>query len=286
MVPQWGISLGPQAHWQKQPARAPNGDQRRQCTAMIPTFSSPPWPYPFWIAHRGAGTLAPENTLAAFERCASLGFAMFECDVQLSADGVPFLLHDLDLSRTTNGQGLAADQTWAYLQALDAGGWHGSEHQGLGLMPLDQLAHWGMPRGLAFNLEIKPAPGRESACGAAVARAASNLWVGGACPPLLSSFSAEALLAAQEAAPDLPRAWLLDATSPLDWQCAHDLGCVAVVLHHSRCSESVIAQAHHQGLRALAYTVNDANRAEQLQTWGIDGIITDAVQAFRPAMSA
>ena len=93
-------------------------------------------------------------------------------------------------------------------------------------------------------------------------------------------------MAAQEAAPDLPRAWLLDAASPLDWQCAHDLGCVAVVLPHCLCSASVVAQAHHQGLRALAYTVNDAGRAEQLQAWGIDGIITDAVQAFRPATNA
>jgi glycerophosphoryl diester phosphodiesterase len=238
------------------------------------------------MAHRGAGTLAPENTMAAFERGASLGFAMFECDVQISADGVPFLLHDLHLSRTTNGHGLAADQTWTYLQGLDAGIWHSSEHQGLGLLRLDQLAHWGMPRGLSFNLEIKPAPGRASLCGAAVARAARDLWVGGACPPLLSSFSAEALQAAQAATPELPRAWLLDAASPLDWLCAHDLGCVAVVLHHSRCSASVIAQAHHLGLRALAYTVNDAGRAEQLQEWGVDGIITDAVQAFRPAKTA
>ena len=59
-----------------------------------------------------------------------------------------------------------------------------------------------------------------------------------------------------------------------------------MVLHHSLCSESVIAQAHHQGLRALAYTVNDAARAEQLQQWGIDGIITDAVQNFSPAKTA
>jgi glycerophosphoryl diester phosphodiesterase len=119
-----------------------------------------------------------------------------------------------------------------------------------------------------------------------VARAAKDLWAGSASPPLLSSFSAQALQAAQEAAPDLPRAWLLDAASLLDWQKASDLGCAAVVLHHSLCNENVIAQAHHQVLRALAYTVNDAERAEQLQQWGIDGIITDAVQAFKPAKSA
>ena len=253
---------------------------------MNTLLSAAPWPYPFWIAHRGAGTLAPENTLAAFERGASLGFAMFECDVQLSADGVPFLLHDLHLSRTTNGQGQAADQTWGCLQGLDAGSWHSSAHKGLGLLRLDQLAHWGMPRGMAFNLEIKPAPGRASVCGAAMARAAKDLWTGCPTPPLLSSFSAEALQAASEAAPDLPRAWLLDANSPLDWQKASDLDCVAVVLHHRLCSASVIAQAHHRGLRAWAYTVNDAGRAEQLQKWEIDGIITDEVQDFSPAKTA
>ncbi|MCX8517175.1 MAG: glycerophosphodiester phosphodiesterase family protein, partial [Rhodoferax sp.] len=62
----------------------------------------PAWPYPRWIAHRGAGKLAPENTLAAFRLGASHGYRMFECDAKLSADGVPFLMHDAELQRTTN----------------------------------------------------------------------------------------------------------------------------------------------------------------------------------------
>ena len=71
----------------------------------------PTWPYPFWIAHRGAGKLAPENTLAAFRLGAQHGYQAFECDVKLSADGVPFLLHDAKLERTTCGQGLAGELT-------------------------------------------------------------------------------------------------------------------------------------------------------------------------------
>ena len=66
------------------------------------------WPYPRWIAHRGAGTLAPENTLAAFRLGANFGYRMFECDVKLSSDGVPFLLHDDTLTRTTSGSALPA----------------------------------------------------------------------------------------------------------------------------------------------------------------------------------
>ncbi|HEX7638926.1 MAG TPA: glycerophosphodiester phosphodiesterase family protein, partial [Burkholderiaceae bacterium] len=81
------------------------------------------WPYPFWIAHRGAGRRAPENTLAAFREGASQGFRMFECDVKLSADDVPFLLHDSELGRTTSGTGRAGDLPWSELARLDAGAW-------------------------------------------------------------------------------------------------------------------------------------------------------------------
>ena len=66
-----------------------------------------PWPYPFWIAHRGAGRLAPENTLAAFALGHAHGYRMFECDARLSADGEVFLLHDDRLERTTDGRGEA-----------------------------------------------------------------------------------------------------------------------------------------------------------------------------------
>src|SRR5258708_36563373 len=81
------------------------------------------WPYPFWIAHRGAGKLAPENTLAAFRVGASHGYRAFECDVKLSADGVPFLLHDATLQRTTRERGVASQRPGAALSRLDAGGW-------------------------------------------------------------------------------------------------------------------------------------------------------------------
>ena len=90
------------------------------------------WPYPRWIAHRGAGKLAPENTLAAFRLGASHGYRMFECDAKLSADGVVFLMHDSTLDRTTNGRELlgpgasavAGEHPWSSLSQLDAGSWH------------------------------------------------------------------------------------------------------------------------------------------------------------------
>src|SRR5262249_52756932 len=88
------------------------------------------WPYPRWVAHRGAGKLARESTLAAFRLGAEHGYRMFECDVKLSADGVPFLMHDATLERTTNGVGTGGDQPWDQLARLDAGSWHSRRHAG------------------------------------------------------------------------------------------------------------------------------------------------------------
>lgn len=116
------------------------------------------WPYPFWIAHRGAGKLAPENTAAAFHLGHRLGWRMAECDVKLSADGVPFLLHDDTLERTTSGYGPAAARSWAELSRLDAGAWHSPAHAGQPLMMLAQLAAWSQEAATELNLEIKPCP--------------------------------------------------------------------------------------------------------------------------------
>ncbi|PCH55639.1 MAG: glycerophosphodiester phosphodiesterase, partial [Burkholderiaceae bacterium] len=88
------------------------------------------WPYPRFIAHRGAGKLAPENTLAAFRHGASFGYRMFEFDVKLSADGKPILMHDATLDRTTTGKGRVDALTLGELAALDAGGWHSPAYAG------------------------------------------------------------------------------------------------------------------------------------------------------------
>jgi glycerophosphoryl diester phosphodiesterase len=88
------------------------------------------WPYPRLVAHRGGGSLAPENTLAAVKLGQSLGYRAHEIDVKLSGDDVPILLHDETLARTTNGKGRAADLPWSALRVLDAGGWHSAEFRG------------------------------------------------------------------------------------------------------------------------------------------------------------
>lgn len=266
---------------------------------------SSPWPYPRWVAHRGAGRLAPENTLAAFRLGASHGYRMFECDVKLSADGVPFLLHDATLDRTTNGLGTAGEQPWSKLGQLDAGGWHSSAFAGEPLPILEAVAHYCQANGHSLNIEIKPTPGHEADTGRLVALAARALWgtgtpsdtdppeqgaaaaggpraTGLAALPLLTSFRVEALAAAQAAAPEFPRGLLLDRLWDGWLEQALALDCVAVVAHHPLWVDATVAQARAAGLRTLAYTVNHPEEVQRLLALGVDGLITDRVDAFSP----
>jgi glycerophosphoryl diester phosphodiesterase len=238
------------------------------------------WPYPLWIAHRGAGKRAPENTLAAFKLGASLGYCMFECDVQVSADGVPFLLHDDTLERTTNGSGLACAKTWAELRALEAGSWHSTEYAGVPIPSLDEVGRFCCERGLLLNLEIKPSAGQEERCGRLIAQAVQRDWAeegkAGRCP-LLSSFKPEALLAAQLAAPELPRALLLESMQADSLGIAQSLGCVAVVLEASQWTSLQATCVSDLGMACMTYTVNSADRAFELTRMGVVGLITDSL---------
>lgn len=240
------------------------------------------WPYPRWIAHRGAGKLAPENTLAAFRLGARHGFRMFECDVKLSRDGVPFLMHDTTLERTTSATGTGGDLPWQTLAQLDAGSWHSRQYAGEPLPCLDNIARFCRANGYHLNIEIKPTPGLEAETGAAVALQAGRLWAGASVPPLLSSFAIDALQAAQASVPELPRALLLDNTRA-DWlDIARRLDCVAVVCHHSLWDAASVSAAHAASLRCLSYTVNDLSIAQKLNALETDGIITDRVDLFAP----
>ncbi len=243
------------------------------------------WPYPLWIAHRGAGKLAPENTLAAFHVGAAHGYRAFECDVKLSADGIPFLLHDSTLDRTTSGHGDAAGLDWSDLSRLDAGSWHSRAHAGEPPPSLAGIAAYCTCNGFALNLELKPTPGLEAETGRVVADAATRLCAGQPLPPLLSSFAPQALKAARDTAPALPRALLLDTLREGWLSEANALGVVAVVTQFRLMDAGVIAALRASKLHALCYTVNEPKEAERLIALGIDGLITDAVDRFSPADS-
>ena len=235
------------------------------------------WPYPRLVAHRGAGTLAPENTLTAMRVGHAHGYRMVEFDVKLAADNVSFLLHDATLERTTSGRGRADALLWRELSRLDAGGWHSAQYAGEPLPTLASIARWARAHGVACNVEIKPTPGRERETGAAVALDANSLWRDAEVPPLLTSFSEDALAAARDAVPALPRALLLE-TLPADWQQRLErLECVGFNVCHDVLTLAVVRAAHAAGYRVACYTPNDPVRVAELAGWNVDCIVTDAI---------
>lgn len=240
------------------------------------------WPYPQRVAHRGAGKLAPENTLAAMRVGAARGYRMFEFDAKLCGDGTLVLMHDATLERTTSGRGRVSARALGELMKLDAGAWHSPQYAGEGIPTLWRVGTWLIANGLMANIEIKPCPGREAETGAAVAIEAALLWKDSAVPPLLSSFSEVALDAARRSVPQLPRALLLERWPDDAIERCAALDCVGIDVHHAALDRDRIARAHAHRLRVLTYTVNDPARATSLLGDGLDVLITDAVDTIPP----
>ncbi len=246
---------------------------------------APRWPYPRIVAHRGGGTLAPENTLAAIRLGASLGFAGVEFDVMLAGDGTPVLIHDETLERTTGEKGDVARTPYAALAKLDAGAWRGERWRGERIPDFAAAAALCRELGLWANVEIKPARGYARETGDAVARAAQALWRGAPRPPLASSFSVEALAAARTAAPGLARGYLVEKVPP-DWRdTMRALDCVALHCDYRAVTAALVDEIHAAGYAVLCWTVNDAGAARRLLDWGVDCLVTDALEVVGPAFA-
>ncbi len=111
---------------------------------------------PTLVCHRGAHKIAPENTIPAAEKAFDLGADFVEIDVRVSADNVPFVIHDRTLDRTTNGTGLVADLAADDIDQLDAGSWFGPDFLGLPVPRLDDMYEVASGRGRLY-VEIKTA---------------------------------------------------------------------------------------------------------------------------------
>ena len=226
--------------------------------------------------HRGAAASAPENTLAGVRRAAAVGAGAVEFDVKLTADGVPFCLHDDTLDRTTDGKGDAGRLTLAELERLDAGSWFGPAFAGERLPTLAAILDLILELGLGANVEIKPSRGREAETGAVVADEVARRWPGDRPPPILSSFRAVSLEAARDRQPDLPRGYLIEVP-PAGWQAEVDrLGCATLHVGHAKLDRARMDELTAGGRPVLLWTVNDPARARALMSWGASAVITDA----------
>ncbi len=253
---------------------------------MQPMQPAYPWPYPRIVAHRGGGTLAPENTLAALRCALQYGFSAVEFDVMCAADGVPVLMHDAQLGRTVAAVGmrsaLISDYPAHELQQMDAGKWLAPQFAGEAVPLFSQAIDFCTAHQLWMNIEIKPTPGSDIATGRSVAStlqaclkthalaASANQLA-----PLFSSFSFAALEAAKQTVPEIARGLLVDRI-PADWQAQLDfLDAVTLHTNHEHLSPSMARAIKQAGFGLFCYTVNDSARAREILSWGVDGFCTD-----------
>lgn len=246
------------------------------------------WIYPEYLAHRGGGKLAPENTIAGLQCGLDHGFRAVEFDVMLARDGVPVVMHDPYLGRTVAGSGHVYDYDAAELVQMDAGSWFGAQFRGEPVPLFTQYVEFCKAKGIWMNIEIKPAPGFEEETGRVIGeltRAMFGLDIAQDDPrllPLMSSFSPVALEAAMRAAPDIPRALLIDVVEAGWERQARALDAVAIHTNQKHLTPALARQVKDAGFGLFCYTVNDPARAREIMGWGVDGLCTDRIDLIGP----
>jgi len=241
---------------------------------------------PVIVAHRGASSTHPENTLEAFRAALDAGARIVELDVRLTADGVPVVLHDADVSRTTDGRGLVHELTFSQVKRLNAAP---GRDGGAEVPALSDVLALVSGRG-GVNLEIKNIPGdpgydggREAVVEAALRQLGEAEFDG---PVLVSSFNPASIERCRALDPDVPTGSLSAGTiAPAEAlayvrRAGHDF----VLPHVSAllaAGEGFVREAHAAKVRVGTWTVDDPDLLGTLLSWGVDAVATND-----PAMGA
>ena len=226
----------------------------------------------FVAGHRG-GVVAPENTLPAMRYALAGPAAFVETDLQLTADGVPVLMHDWTVDRTTNGSGPVWSMTFAELQELDAGSWVGEAYQNTRVPSFEQFLELLRPSTKQAILELKGSWNAEQVAGLA----ASVHRHGVQDRVIFASFDLVSLQNIAAVAPDLARAIIVRKVVGDPAVLAAACGALAIVTS-ARFIErdpDAVGRIHAAGLGVLLYTLNDEETWRAAIDLGVDGIITD-----------
>lgn len=227
---------------------------------------------PLIYAHRGASGEAPENTIAAFRLAVEQGAEGIELDVQVSADGQLFVIHDETLDRTTNGSGLVVRHTADELKTLDAS-FKFPAYRGESLPLLSEVLAFLEPTKLELNIELKNSvifyEELEEKAIRLVREHAMDRRV------IFSSFNHYSVAKLTRIAPDIESAILYTAGLYEPWDYAAKVGAKALhPLFYSAVPE-IVDGAHRAGLKVRPYTVNEPDDIRRMIDAGVDAVITN-----------
>jgi glycerophosphoryl diester phosphodiesterase len=221
------------------------------------------------IGHRGACGHAPENTLASFKKALEIGVDGFEFDIQLSKDGVPVIIHDATLERTTNGTGLVSDHTLAQLQTLDAGG----GERILSLRDLLEFMSAQPNKTCRLFVELKAEESVPPVVELLSEYVNKRGWIWDRF--LLCSFNHHQMFHARKLNPNIQTAALLVAIPMTLAALAVEAGACAVNPALDHTNQAFVDDAHTRGLKVLVWTVNKPEAIARARALGVDGIISD-----------
>jgi len=235
------------------------------------------------IAHRGHKVGAPEQTLAAFRLAVDFGANMLEADLRFTRDGVPVMLHDSLLDRTTSGSGPVAAMAWAEVSQLDAGSWFDARFSGERVPRLDDLFDLAESLGVSLCIEAK-GEGEQSAA-AALFAAGQIAGRSRLDRDVVASFDHQALAAAAASVPGLRTA--PDRLPERGPSTAHDLIAQArrakahIIQHHfADLDASVVAEVQAAGIEVWAWPMANAAEAQLAFDSGASGLMGDDVAAI------
>ncbi|PID98276.1 MAG: glycerophosphoryl diester phosphodiesterase [Actinobacteria bacterium] len=239
--------------------------------------------FPRIIAHRGASSLAPENTMAAFVKAMEVGARWFEFDVDIIGDGTLLVIHDETLDRTTDSSGSYYGLTYSDLRKIDAGKWFSPTYRFERIPEVASVIEFANAHNMGINLEIKPCFGGETLRDRLLENivAAIDAFTHQS-QLLVSSFDHQMLGRFHEARPDIALGWLFERDGlTKHWkEGAAELGCTSVHPDVEGLTSEEVEEIHDAGFEVNVWTVNDLETARTLASWGVDGIFTDRPQDF------
>lgn len=227
------------------------------------------------VAHRGYSTVAPENTLPAFAAALRAGATVVEFDVRVTRDGVPMVIHDRTVNRTTDGRGRVWDLTSDEIAALDAGSWFGAGFTGLRVPSLAETLDLLAAGPAELLLEIKP-PATLDEVKSVIALLAERDLMG---RTVVQSFDADVVRKVRDVAPEVRRGLLLFRFDTETVELSRELGVtycnpsVDDVLHGAETMVALTAA----GVGVMPWTPNDMAQWRPLVDAGVAGLITDLV---------
>lgn len=233
---------------------------------------------PLIIAHRGASSVAPENTMAAFREAIAVGADGIEFDVRLSRDGDPVVIHDNSLRRTGGSPARVADLDWAELRKVDVGSWFGS-FAGETIPSLHDLFTLFASNDLVLCLEMKcDSEAEEAPLAAACARMIEEFGFNERV--IVECFRLSALKTIKEIDPQIETAALFDKPLPNIITQATTIGASYLALHHRLARGWVLEKAKLADLKVAVWTVDDPKWLDYARDTGIDALITNRPQMF------